>query len=81
MSPYIKPEARNIEARDVGGLTYLLVWLCDDYLARREKVDFQGIAETIAALECAKLELYRRIAAPYEDRKRKENGDAFTVTP
>jgi len=25
-------------------------------------------------LECAKLELYRMIAAPYEDTKIKENG-------
>lgn len=29
----------------------------------------------IGMLECAKLELYRRIVASYEDEKIKENGD------
>lgn len=29
----------------------------------------------IGALECIKLELYRRQIAPYEDEKAKENGD------
>lgn len=29
----------------------------------------------IGALECAKLELYRRQIAPYEDKKTAENGD------
>jgi len=32
----------------------------------------------IGALECAKLELYRRVAAPYEDDKIAENGDVYT---
>ena len=31
--------------------------------------------EMVGALECAKLELYRRILAEYEDCKIKENGD------
>jgi hypothetical protein len=31
--------------------------------------------EMIGALECAKLELYRRLIAEYEDCKIKENGD------
>jgi hypothetical protein len=28
-------------------------------------------------LECCKLEFYRRTAAPYENKKAKENGDVF----
>jgi len=31
--------------------------------------------EIIGALECAKLELYRRKIVPYENKKIKENGD------
>ena len=31
----------------------------------------------IGVLECAKLELYRRVVAMYEDGKIKENGDVF----
>lgn len=34
-------------------------------------------SEIIGALECCKLELYRRIAAPYEDIKIGENGDVY----
>lgn len=29
------------------------------------------------AIECAKLEFYRRVAAPYEDKKIAENGDVY----
>ena len=31
--------------------------------------------KAIGVLECIKLEFYRRIVAPYEDKKIKENGD------
>lgn len=34
--------------------------------------------EMIGALECAKLELYRRIVAEYEDVKRNENGEVYS---
>jgi len=33
------------------------------------------INKAIGVLECAKLEFYRRVAAPYEDKKMKESGD------
>ncbi len=33
------------------------------------------INKAIGVLECAKLEYYRRIAAPYEDLKIKDSGD------
>ena len=36
---------------------------------------YSNYAECIAALECAKIELYRRKIAPYEDKKIEENGD------
>ncbi len=35
------------------------------------------INEAIGVLECCKLELYRRLAADYEDRKCIQNGDVF----
>ncbi len=31
--------------------------------------------EIVGILECAKMEFYRRMTAPYEDKKIKENGD------
>ena len=33
--------------------------------------------EFIGALECAKLEIYRRVVAPHEDTKIEQNGDVF----
>jgi len=36
---------------------------------------YKDINELMGALECAKIEFYRRKAAPYEDLKAKENGD------
>lgn len=38
---------------------------------------YNEINGLIGVLECAKLELYRRIAAPYEDQKILENGDVY----
>jgi len=38
---------------------------------------YSRLNEAIGVLECAKLELYRRMAAPYEDTKRIENGDVY----
>lgn len=39
------------------------------------KLGYGDFNEMIGMLECAKLELYRRTLAPYEDKKIKENGD------
>ncbi len=37
--------------------------------------NYRGINELIGILECAKLELYRRLAGPYEDEKKLVYGD------
>lgn len=42
-----------------------------------KKVTYERINDAIGVLECVKLELYRRVAAPYEDRKKEENGDVY----
>jgi len=36
---------------------------------------YSNINDIIGALECSKLEIYRRVVAPYEDIKIKQNGD------
>lgn len=48
-------------------LEYLTLW----------GINYQHINDVIGALEGAKLEFYRRIAAPYENKKIKENGDVY----
>ena len=42
-----------------------------------ERISYSRINELIGVLECAKIELYRRIAAPYEDDKSRINGDVY----
>jgi len=79
--PYIRPELRPICDRthlacDEGQLNYLVSKAVNDYLARR-KLNYKTLNAAVGVLECAKLELYRRIAAPYEDGKLAENGDVY----
>lgn len=78
--PYIKQEARlelsQRDARNPGELNYLISGLCWDYILNNGR-NYQHINDVLGALEGAKLEFYRRIAAPYEDTKIEENGDIF----
>jgi hypothetical protein len=80
--PYIKKERRNAimsgdEPRDPGELNFALTIIVDKYLQNRGGLRYAHINEAVGALECAKLELYRRVAAPYEDQKMKESGDVY----
>jgi hypothetical protein len=84
--PYIKPKARQefIDAamelackiECAGDLNYVVSIIMNIYIQRKSE-SYATINELIGALECAKLELYRRVAAPYEDFKMKENGDVY----
>lgn len=60
-----------------GELNYTISVIIDRYL-KEKGLSYLYINEVIGVLECAKLELYRRIAAPYEDKKKEENGDVYT---
>lgn len=86
--PYIAPDARErLAAGDApsnpGELNYALTRLVDAYLARQAdeagRIRYAHLNEAIGVLECAKLELYRRVVAPYEDGKIDESGDVYTV--
>jgi hypothetical protein len=81
--PYIKFEDRKQvdvyqEPNTAGDLNYYFTTIVDDYL-QRKGLNYQNLNDCIGALEGAKLELYRRVAAPYEDKKIKENGDVYSV--
>lgn len=77
--PYIAPEQRFKYNRDLpkspGVLNYSITYLIVQYLKGRE--NYASYNEVIGVLECAKLELYRRMVAPYEDKKIEENGDVY----
>jgi len=59
-----------------GELNYLVCTLVKEYL-RSHGESYSTYNAAIGALECAQLEIYRRLAAPYEDKKIELNGDVF----
>jgi hypothetical protein len=82
--------------QNAGELNYLITSLCiatmrawgheacaEAGAAPQDVVAYTTINTVVGALECAKLELYRRQAAPYEDLKVRENGDMpwLTIDP
>ena len=77
--PYIQPEQRTaLYGRPpctAGELNYKITQIIIAYL--QKPFSYTEINEVIGVLECVKLELYRRIAAPYEDEKCKINGDVY----
>lgn len=80
--PYIAPKDRErLEGggrpATAGELNYAITRLVDDYLVRKGGLRYGHLNEVMGALECAKLELYRRLAVPYEDRKIEEAGDVY----
>lgn len=77
--PYIAEHARTelqtgVEPATKGELTYLLYVTLVRWLENGQK-NFDRRADAMGAIECAKLEFYRRHIAAYEDWKIKENGD------
>ena len=84
MSPYIKPKHRErfddlidqitAEIRNEGEVNYVISTIIADILAS-SPYSYRNLNSMIGVLECAKLELYRRAVAPYEDLKINDNGD------
>lgn len=79
--PYIDAQAkeelvRNLrDPENVGELNYCITRLIRDYWEHNQR--YQSINDVLGALEGAKLEFYRRVAEPYEDRKIQQNGDVY----
>jgi len=42
-----------------------------------KNMSYEALNAKLGVLEAVKLELYRRVVAPYEDTKCKENGDVY----
>jgi hypothetical protein len=62
-----------------GELNYLVTQVCQRFLTSdgHKRPTYADYNAAIGALECAKLELYRRLIVPYEENRRRENGDAY----
>lgn len=75
----IRPELEPISARGAfrpGELNFQITMLCVAYLTNLGE-SYTTLNAIVGALECAKLEFYRRIAASYEDEKVVANGDVY----
>lgn len=86
--PYIKQGQRDALAPDLvrtlwaahpalseGELNYTLTRLVRRWLG--DNPNYARFNAALGVLEAAKLELYRRMVAPYEDTKIAENGDVY----
>lgn len=81
--PYILSDLREMKRtrfssppETVGELNYAITTACLAYL-KEFGLGYATINDIVGALECAKLEIYRRLAAPHEDKKAAQNGDVF----
>jgi hypothetical protein len=80
--PYLKHDEREAlkitvpRMEDVGELNYVLTQVIKAYVGQ-SALRYWVINDVMGALECAKLEFFRRVAIPYENIKRKENGDVY----
>ena len=67
----------------VGDLNYVISRICWQLCGREVQnqsspvgnIRYQRLNDVLGAIEGAKLEMYRRIAGPYEDEKIQSNGD------
>jgi len=83
--PYIKQENRDIfdplletiirgvKVAGVGDLNYIITRIVHKWI-EIEGLKYKNLNAAIGVLDCAKMELYRMIAAPYENGKQMENG-------
>lgn len=63
------------EPKNAGELNFLMTSLAHAYIDRvHRRLSYTAINEVIGVLESAKLELYRQLAAPYEDHKKIDHG-------
>jgi hypothetical protein len=63
------------DPQNSGELNYAITKLVLEYY--EQEGGYSSINDVLGALEGAKLEFYRRVAAPYEDTKIEENGDVY----
>ena len=61
---------------DAGDLNFVVSTFIQNRL-KDKGLKYAVVNEMIGALECCKLELYRLVAAPYEDEKLEENGRVY----
>jgi len=80
--PYINKQCRKSFKDWADGFTintpvvlnFVITTICHNYI-KDNGLRYQTLNEVIGVLECAKMELYRQVVMPYEDKKKAENGN------
>lgn len=81
--PYIAKSERDKVAdgtiKNAGCFNYAVHQLIDSYFDQNNR-NYQTINDIIGALDCVKMELYRRMVEEYEEIKILQNGDCAPYT-
>lgn len=73
----VKSAIGRLPAGDADGImNYAITKILTGIYGRR----YSAYMAMVGTLEAVKLELYRKLAAPYEDRKAIENGEVYDET-
>ena len=80
--PYIDKQSRDFlkrkcKAINAGELNYILTGEILKYFDANGGT-YAAINDIVGALENCKMEFYRRVVIPYEDKKMDENGDVYS---
>lgn len=73
IDPFLESILKEIGKGSVGDLNYTITKIVHQWI-KEKGLQYINLNAAIGVLDCAKMELYRTIAAPYEDGKIKENG-------
>ena len=73
-------EEGRTEPMTVGQLTWVLQQALERYI-ETHGLSYSTLAECLGALAGAEHDLVRRQLTPYEERKQRENGDAWANPP
>ena len=79
--PYISKEAReelfDRDPENAGEIQYLIAAMVSDYLKDKGEYSYNTLNEVMGALSGAQQEFYRKVVAPYEDKKEIVNGHVY----
>jgi hypothetical protein len=71
---FLEKEKKGAQNADIDGiLNYTISKMLIEVYSK--KPSYSNYNRMMGVIECVKQELYRRVVAPYEDKKIKENGD------
>jgi hypothetical protein len=77
LAPFERPDgSRTRPIRTAGELNFLFTILAIEYI-EANGLNYQNCNDVVGALDGAKAEFQRRVVAPYEDKKIRENGDVY----